>query len=127
MKKILIVEDDNLIADMYASKFRRAGYEIDLAKDGQEAITKVKNNKPDLVVSDVVLPNKDGFEILRAIKNDPELKPIKVILLTNLGEPENIKKGLESMADAYLIKAHSTPSQIVEKIEEILNETNGPR
>jgi DNA-binding response OmpR family regulator len=126
-RKILIVEDDNLIADMYASKFRRAGYEIDLAKDGQEAITKVKNNKPDLVVSDVVLPNKDGFEILRAIKNDPELKSIKVIMLTNLGEPENIKKGLESRADANLIKAHSTPSQIVEKIEEILNETNGSR
>jgi len=126
-KKILIVEDDNLIAEMYVSKFRKAGYEVDSAKDWQEAITKAKNDKPNLVISDVVLPNKDGFEILQAIKSDPELKSTKVILLTNLGEPENIKRGLESEADAYLIKAHSTPSQIVEKIEEILNEIDEPK
>ncbi|MBI4836956.1 MAG: response regulator [Candidatus Portnoybacteria bacterium] len=126
MKKILIVEDDNLIAEMYAGKFKKAGYEVAVAKDGLEAITKAKENKPDLVISDIVLPNKDGFEILQTIKNDPELKSTKVILFTNLGEPENIKKGIESEADAYLIKAHSTPSQIVEKIEEILNGTKGP-
>jgi CheY-like chemotaxis protein len=120
VKKILIVEDDTLIAEMYASKFQKAGYEVELAKDGQEAITKIRNNKPDMVVSDVVLPNKDGFEVLQTVKNDPELKHIKVILLTNLGEPENIKRGFDSEADGYLIKAHSTPSQIVEKIEDIL-------
>jgi DNA-binding response OmpR family regulator len=120
MKKILLVEDDALISEMYVNKLSSAGFEVAVAKDGDEAIAKTKEIKPDLILLDVVLPKKDGFEILKEIKEYPETKNIKAIFLTNLGEEENIKRGREAQADAYLIKAHSTPSDIVEKVKEIL-------
>ena len=120
MQKILLVEDDVLISEMYVNKLSSAGFEVAVAKDGDEAIAKTKEIKPDLILLDVVLPKKDGFEILKEIKEYPETKNIKAIFLTNLGEEENIKRGREAQADAYLIKAHSTPSDIVEKVKEIL-------
>ncbi len=120
MKKILLVEDDALISEMYINKLASAGFEVEIAKDGETAIAKAKEIKPDLMLLDVVLPKKDGFEILKEIKNSPETKDIRAIFLTNLGEEENIRKGKEAQADAYLIKAHSTPSEIVEKIKEML-------
>jgi DNA-binding response OmpR family regulator len=120
MQKILLVEDDALISEMYVNKLSSAGFEVAVAKDGDEAIAKTKEIKPDLILLDVVLPKKDGFEILKEIKEYPETKNIKAIFLTNLGEEENIKRGREAQADAYLIKAHSTPSDIVEKVKEIL-------
>lgn len=123
MKKILIVEDDVFISEMYANKLQKAGFEVSLARDSQEALSKLKEIRPDLILLDIVLPKIDGFEVLKTIKNDPKFKKIKVVLLTNLSEAEDIKKGLELGADAYLIKAHSTPSEIIEKIKEIL-ETN---
>jgi DNA-binding response OmpR family regulator len=120
MKKILVVEDDLFISEMYVNKLRGEGFEVFLAKDGQEAVDKTKELKPDLVLLDIVLPKKDGFEALKEIKNSDEAKETKVILLTNLGQPEDIKKGMETKADAYIVKAHSTPSQIVEKVKEFL-------
>jgi len=122
MKKVLIVEDDALISEMYSNKFKEVGFEVVLAKDGEEAIVRTKETNPDLVLLDVVLPKKDGFEVLEEIKKDPALKNIKIVLLTNLSEGENINRGLNSEADAYLVKAHSTPSQIVEKVKEIMGE-----
>lgn len=119
-KKILIAEDDDLIAEMYASKFKKDGFEVDIAQDGQETIRKASENLPDMVLLDVVLPKKSGFEVLQAIKNNIKIKQIKVVLLTNLGEAGDIKKGIDLGADAYLIKAHSTPSEIVEKVKEVL-------
>lgn len=120
MKKILIVEDDVFISEMYAKKLQKAGFEVISVRDGQEAISKLEEIMPDLVLLDIVLPKIDGFEVLKTIKTDPKFKKIKVALLTNLGEGENIKKGLELGADAYLIKAHSIPSEIIEKVKEIL-------
>jgi DNA-binding response OmpR family regulator len=122
MKKVLIVEDDALISEMYSNKFKEVGFEVVLAKDGEEAIVRTKETNPDLVLLDVVLPKKDGFEVLEEIKKDPALKNIKIVFLTNLSEGENINRGLNSEADAYLVKAHSTPSQIVEKVKEIMGE-----
>lgn len=121
-KKVLIVEDDAFISEMYANKFREVGFEVSLAKDGDEAIEKTKEAIPDLILLDVVLPKKDGFDVLKEIKKDPSSKNIKVVFLTNLSEGENINRGLNSEADAYLVKAHSTPSQIVEKVKEIMGE-----
>lgn len=120
MKKILIVEDDNFISEMYSNKFSESGFEVSVAKDGQEALDKAKEIIPDLILLDIVLPKKDGFEVLANLKKEKVLVKTKIVFLTNLGEGENINKGLQSEADAYLIKAHSTPSQIVAKIEEIL-------
>jgi DNA-binding response OmpR family regulator len=120
MKKILIVEDDNFISEMYANKFSESGFEVKIAKDGQEALDRAKEIIPDLILLDIVLPKKDGFEVLNDLKKEDILKNTKIIFLTNLSEGENINKGLQSEADAYLIKAHSTPSQIVAKVKEII-------
>ena len=83
----------------------------------------IKENKPDLVILDVIMPQIDGFEVLKTIKMDSNLKDIPVILLTNLGQKENIEDGLKLGADDYVIKAHFTPEEVVGKVEKVLKET----
>ena len=121
--KILIIEDDTFIMDMYRTKFEMAGYKILMAEDGNKGIKMIKENKPDLVILDVIMPQIDGFEVLKTIKMDSNLKDIPVILLTNLGQKENIEDGLKLGADDYVIKAHFTPEEVVGKVEKVLKET----
>ena len=73
---------------------------------------------------DIVIPNMNGFEVLRSLKNDPEVKNIPVVILSNLGEEENVKKGLSLGAEAYYIKAHYTPTEVVAKVKEILDKSS---
>ena len=120
MSKILIVEDDAFISEMYSNKLKKAGFEIQVIKDGEEAIKQIPEIKPDLILLDIVLPKMDGFEILKRIKENPQMQNIKVVLLTNLGQEEDIKKGLQLKADAYMIKAHFTPTQVVDQVNELL-------
>ncbi len=121
MPKILIVEDDSFLADIYITKFRAAGFDVEVANDGKEGITKVQEQKPDVILLDIVMPNMDGFEMLRTIRADSEYANMKIILLTNLGQKEEVDKGLTAGADAYIIKAHYTPTEVVAKVQEILN------
>jgi len=121
MKKILLVEDDPFLIDIYTTKLKDSGFAIQVAADGEEAINKIKEEKPDLIVLDIVLPHVDGWEILNQIKADEKLKKIKVILLSNLGQKEEVEKGLKLGATKYLIKAHYTPGQVVEEIKKVFN------
>lgn len=118
-KKILIVEDDPFISQMYKDKLRKEGYNVSIAQSGKEGLDFLKENKPDLILLDIVMPEMNGFEMLELAKKDKEIKNIPIILLTNLGQKEDIEKGLKLGADAYLIKAHFTPSEVIEKLEEI--------
>jgi len=120
MKKILIIEDDSFLSEMYSTKLIQEGFETEIAVDGKQGINKIKNIKPDLVLLDIVLPKIDGFEILETIKKDSEFKNIPIILLTNLGQKNEIEKGLSLGADEYIIKAHFTPTAVVAKVKEIL-------
>lgn len=120
-KSILLVEDDEFLAELYATKLKLEGYEISLASDGEKGLKMVKEKMPDLVLLDIILPKMDGFEILKAIKADKDLKNIPVILLTNLSQKDEVKKGLELGANDYLIKAHFMPSEVVRKIEQTLS------
>ncbi len=120
MKKILLVEDDPFLIDIYTTKLKEAGFSIEVAIDGEEAIRKIEEKKPDLVVLDIVLPQMDGWTILREIKSEPKLKNLKVIILSNLGQKEEVEKGMNLGAVKYLIKAHYTPSQVVEEIKKII-------
>ncbi len=122
MKKILIVEDDPFLSEMYSAKFEQSGFETEIIDDGKAALSKIKSFKPDLVLLDIVLPKMDGFEVLKKIKADPELKRISVVLLTNLGQKNEVEEGLSLGADEYIIKAHFTPTAVVKKVEEILSE-----
>lgn len=117
---VLIIEDDSYISDMYRIKLESEDFEVAIAKDGIVGIKMLEKQKPDIVLLDVVMPKIDGFSVLKTIKRNPELKEIPIVLLTNLGQKENVEKGFELGADSYIIKAHFTPSEVVEKIKEIL-------
>jgi len=83
-------------------------------------VVKVKENKPDIVLLDLILPGIDGFEVLAKIKEDEELSNIPVIILSNLGQRDDVDRGIKLGATDFLIKAHFTPSEIVEKIEAVM-------
>lgn len=123
MKKILIIEDDPFLNEMYAVKLVQSGFEVETAFNGKIGVMKAKEVSPDLILLDIVLPKMDGFEVLKEIKKDsPGLKKVPVILLTNLGQKEEVEKGIKLGADEYIIKAHFTPTTVVEKIKALLKE-----
>jgi len=120
MKRILLVEDDPFLIDIYTTKLKEVGFKIDVAEDGKKAFRLLTQKTPDLLVLDIVLPHIDGWEILRKIREKKQFRDLPVIILSNLGQRQEVKKGLELGATKYLIKAHYTPSEIVEQIKEIL-------
>lgn len=118
-KKILFVEDDVVLLEVLQRFLIDAGYEIAIAKDGVDALEKLKKEKPDLVLLDILLPRLDGFEVLKAMKAEKETSDIPVIILSNYGSPEDIKKGLELGALKYLVKASIAPEEIVRHIQQV--------
>ena len=120
MQKILIIEDDKFLRELIARKLEEEKYVISEAVDGEEGLRKIREDKPDLILLDLILPSLDGFEVLREAKSDPEVKDIPVIVLSNLGQKEDVDRALSLGAKDYLIKAHFTPEEIVEKIKKVL-------
>ncbi len=120
MKQILLIEDDPFLIDIYSTKLKDSGFLVEVASDGEQALEKVKAKKPDLVLLDIVLPKVSGWEILRKIKAEASLKNLKIIILSNLGQKEEVEKGIHLGVSKYLIKAHYTPSQVVEEIKKII-------
>src|SRR4030043_1115848 len=119
-KKILIVEDDKFLRDLISQKLLKESFCIAQAVDGEDGIKKIKEEHPDLILLDLILPGIDGFEVLTQMKADPSLVSIPVIILSNLGQKEDIEKGLKLGANDFLIKAHFTPGEIIEKIKNVL-------
>lgn len=124
-KKIMIIEDDYFVMDIYHTKLTQSGFDVIGAKDGLEALKKLQEERqiPDLILLDIVMPYLGGLEVLEQIKKDDQLKDIPVILLTNLSQKMEIDKGIELGAKDFLIKSHFTPSEVLEKINSILNAT----
>ena len=124
MKKILLVEDDPFLIDIYTTKLKEGGFSVEVAESGEEGLRKLNEKSFDLLVLDIVLPRIDGWKILEEIKNqkskDRNLKGLKIIILSNLGQKEEVEKGLELGATKYLIKAHYTPSEVVAEIKQLL-------
>ena len=121
--KVLIVDDDQFISDMYVLKFKEAGFDASSAAEGTAAVEFVKKESPDMVLLDIVLPNMDGFDILKALSKERLLLKTTVVLLSNLGEKKDIEKGLALGALDYIVKAHFTPSEVVAKVEGILKKS----
>jgi DNA-binding response OmpR family regulator len=119
-KKILIIEDDKFLRELIVRKLGPKNYTILEAIDGEEGMKKIREEKPDLIILDLILPGIDGFTVLSKMKEDPVLSLIPVIILSNLGQKEEIEKGLKLGAIDYLVKAHFTPEEIIEKITNIL-------
>ena len=119
-KKILIVEDDQMICSMYKTKFEADGFTCLTANNGPDGLAMTKKEKLDLIMLDVMLPQLDGFSILKEIKADKKTKGIPAIMLTNLGTDEDKAKGEKLGAADYLVKASLTPAEISKKIKEYL-------
>jgi len=120
MEKILLIEDDLFLIDIYNVKLKASDFSVDVAEDGESGLAKAKENKYDLIILDIVLPGLDGRDVLRKLKSDKDLKNIPVIILSNLGQKNEIEEGMKLGASQYLIKAHYTPSEIVDEIIKIL-------
>lgn len=120
--KILIVDDDQFLLDMYTLKFKEKGFDVESAFGSVSALNKLKDGKKfDIIITDIVMPSMDGFELLENIKKDKLAESSKVIVLSNLGQPSDIEKGKKLGADGYIVKANATPSEMVEKVLEIYN------
>ncbi len=118
--KVLIVEDEEALRKVLQEKMQNSGFETFAAKDGEEGWELAKSKNPDIVLLDLVLPKKSGFEVLSMIKQDPELKDIPVFILSNLAEDESLKKALQIGAEDYFIKSQHPINEIVEKVEDRL-------
>ena len=119
---ILIVEDDFYIRDLYERELTRSGYKVRTAGSVKEAFEALTKAKPHLIMLDLMLPIRSGFEVLDKVKSDQELQGVKVVILSNLGEDAVIKQGFTKGADGYLIKASHTPKQVLVEIERYLEE-----
>jgi len=120
MKNILIIEDDEFLRGLILKKLSEEGFNASAAIDGEDGLKKAKDEKPDLVLLDLVLPGIDGFEVLEKLKADPVLSKIPIIILSNLSQKEDIEKGVKFGASDYIIKAQFTPEEILEKIKLVL-------
>lgn len=117
---VFIVEDDVFLSDIYSKKFTMEGFKVLTADNGEKGLADIKKKMPNIVLLDILLPKLDGFAVLAKLKADPTTKDIPVILLTNLGQKDDVDKGLQSGAVDYLIKAHFKPSEVVDKVKKVL-------
>jgi len=115
MKKVLIAEDEDVLLNVLKDRFESDGWKVTVAKDGAEAIEAINKSKFDLVLLDLLMPKKDGFEVLKEVKDNPELKRMPIIVLSNLGGDEDIKRAMALGADDYYVKTQHPMSEIVEK------------
>lgn len=115
--RVLLVEDDKFISRAYKDGLEREGFEIDTAFDGIEAMQKLQSSPPDLVLLDLILPEKDGFAVLEEIQMNEKLKRIPVVILSNLGQESDIEKGRALGATDYLIKADVSMKDVIEKVK----------
>ncbi len=120
MSKILIIEDEEILAKILQEKFKAANFESEVAGDGDVALAIARKFAPDIIVLDLILPKKDGFQVLKELKSDSGLKKVPVIILSNLGQEEEIKKGFALGAADYLVKAQNPIKAVVERVKNYL-------
>jgi len=119
-KKIFVVEDDRFLHRLLMDEMRQLGAEVFSSFEGNSTIESIRKEKPDIIVLDIILPGMDGFTVLEKLKADTELKHIPVIILTNLGQEDDIKKGTALGAEDFLIKANFTLDEITQKVSRVL-------
>ncbi len=117
MKKILLIEDEEIMVDLLQRKLTAEGYEISVARDGQEGLGKMKEVKPDLILLDIIMPKMGGFKVMEEMKKDRELKKIPVIVVSNSGQPVEIDKAQELGAKDWLIKTEFDPQEVINKVK----------
>lgn len=116
-KRILLVEDEEIILNLLEKKLKKEGYEISIAKDGKEGLEKIKNDKPDLILLDIIMPKMGGFEVMEEMNKNPELKKIPVIVISNSGQPVELDRAKKLGAKDWLIKTEFDPAEVLEKVK----------
>ena len=121
IKSILIIEDDRFIGEMYVRSLKKAGYDVDWMVDGNDGLIAARNKPFDLILLDVMLPERRGSEILEALRGGPEdlIPHSKVLILTNFEQDEESRLVMEKRADGYLIKAEITPNKLLSVIQQL--------
>ena len=117
--KILIVEDDKFFREFYSVKLRENNFEVDAAEDGEIGLEKVTNFKPDLILLDLIMPKKDGFDVLQALAANPETSVIPVLVFSTLGQEKDIQKAIDLGAKGYTNKSFYDIDQLLKKIFEV--------
>jgi DNA-binding response OmpR family regulator len=120
MAHVLIVEDDDFFRDLIHKKLKSENFDVIEAADGKKGIEAIKEKKPDIVLLDLLLPNVDGFEVLSQARANADTANIPIIILSNLGQQEDIEKGLKLGANDYLIKSQFDMVQVIDKIKTLL-------
>ena len=121
-KTVLIVEDDRFLRDLIQQKLTKEGFKTIAAVDGEEGLKSATEQKPHLILLDLILPGIDGFEVLRKIKGDASTSGIPIIVLSNLGQKEDMDRALKAGAEDFMVKAHFTPTEIIAKVRGVLKE-----
>jgi CheY-like chemotaxis protein len=119
--RVLMADDDKMLIDMYKERLELAGYIVTLCRNGEEALSKLREAKPDIILLDIMMPKINGYEALASIKSDPATKDIPVIMLSALMRDFNREKAVEAGADDYLIKSEAMPADVITKIEQVLS------
>jgi DNA-binding response OmpR family regulator len=122
MKKILFIEDESALQKTFRDILEKEGYQMISALDGESGLRLAKSEKPDLILLDLILPRKDGFEVLKELKEDETTKGIPVIVLTNLEDIESVEKAIELGATTYLVKAQYSLEEVIQKVKKALGE-----
>jgi two-component system alkaline phosphatase synthesis response regulator PhoP len=117
---LLIVEDEMSLAEMYADRFKQAGFEVDIAHDGEEGLNKMATEHPSAVLMDIVMPGLSGTEAVEKAKKNPATRNIPIVMLTNFADSIDLKNAMQLGANDYIIKSELTPVQVVEKIQILL-------
>jgi DNA-binding response OmpR family regulator len=126
MAKIMLVEDDNNLREIYGERLIAEGYEIVSAKDGEEALALAVKEKPDLIISDVMMPKISGFDMLDILRQTPETKNTKVIMMTALSQAEDKQRASSLGADKYLVKSQVTLEDVARVVDDVLNDRSAP-
>jgi CheY-like chemotaxis protein len=119
-KKILLVEDEEIMIDLLQKKLTKEGYEVSIARDGEEGLKLMRSEKPDLVLLDIIMPKMGGFEVMEEMAKDKELKKIPVIVISNSGQPVELDRAQKLGAKDWLIKTEFDPQEVIEKVKRIL-------
>ena len=120
MARILIIEDDPLMSRMYQKIFTFEGYEVDLADNGADGLEKVRSQKPNLILLDIMMPKMNGLEVLSKLKSDPETKALPVVILTNLAGEKDAETAMSKGAVKYIVKSEYEPKQVANMVKEVL-------
>lgn len=116
-KKILIIEDEEVMSSLLRRKLSQEGYTVEIARDGEEGLEKMKKEKPDLILLDIIMPKKGGFEVMEEMEKDKNLRTIPIIVISNSGQPVELDKAKELGAKDWLIKTEFDPQEVIEKVK----------